>query len=114
MTLLNTGAFPDTFGSKTSGTSATAALDTMDFRCIRPRGQLTGNMEDHVVELGAHDTFHMPKFSTDETCYTNLPGVLDHEQFEAALESYATLPAADEYLPLSCVFFALAGPSNVA
>lgn len=56
----------------------------------------------------------MPKFSTDETCYTNLPGVLDHEQFEAALESYATLPAADEYLPLSCVFFALAGPSNVA
>lgn len=73
-------------------------------------------MEEHVVELGAQDTFHMPKFSTDETCkwYSNSPGVLDHELFEAALGSYATLPAADEYLPLSCVFFALAGPLDVA
>lgn len=58
----------------------------------------------------------MPKFSTDQTCnsYTNSPGVLDHGQFEAALESYATPPAADEYLPLSCVFFALAGPLDAA
>lgn len=46
--------------------------------------------------------------------YTNSPGVLDRGQFEAVLESYATLPAADEYLPLSCVFFALAGPLDAA
>lgn len=76
----------------------------------------TGNIEDHVVELGTQDTFQLPKFSTDETWkwYTNSPEVLDHEQFEAALEFYATLPAADEYLLLSCVFFALAGPLDAA
>lgn len=56
------------------------------------------------------------KFSTDQMCqsYRNSPGVLDRGQFEAVLESYATLPAADEYLPLSCVFFALAGPLDAA
>lgn len=60
--MLNTGAFPDTFQSKTS------ASDTMDFRHIRPTWQLTGNMGDHVVELGTQDTFQIPKFSTNETC----------------------------------------------
>lgn len=73
-----------------------------------------GDREDQFVELS--DQFQMPKFSTDQTCksYTNSPGVLDHGQFEAALGSCATLPAADEYLLLSCVFFALAGPLDVA
>lgn len=68
------------------------------------------------MELSAQVSFYMPEFSTDQTWkkYTNSPGVLDHGQFEAALESYATLPAVDEYLPLSCVFFALAGPLGVA
>lgn len=58
----------------------------------------------------------MAEFSTDQTCmsYTNSPGALDRGQFEAALESYATLPVVDEYLPLSCVFFALAGPLDAA
>lgn len=46
--------------------------------------------------------------------YTNSPAVLDRGQSEAVLEFSATLPAADEYLPLSCVFFALAGPLGAA
>lgn len=46
--------------------------------------------------------------------YSYSPEVLDRGQSEAVLEFSATLLAADEYLPLSCVFSAPAGPSGAA